>query len=88
VSGQPDRRRLRLDEQRQLPAPLKLSLSGVEEVNRNLHNLFLAVFARLGVTSLSFKLAPVRRAGLSMFEGLSETVMGFARAACQVRSLG
>jgi 5,10-methylenetetrahydromethanopterin reductase len=42
----------------------------------------------LGVTSLSFKLAPVRRPGLSMFEGLRETVMGFGRVADRVRSLG
>jgi alkanesulfonate monooxygenase SsuD/methylene tetrahydromethanopterin reductase-like flavin-dependent oxidoreductase (luciferase family) len=42
----------------------------------------------LGVTSLSFKLAPVRRPGVSMFEGLRETVLGFGRVAGQVRSLG
>jgi hypothetical protein len=42
----------------------------------------------LGVTSLSFKLAPVRRPGVSIFEGLRETVLCFARVAGRVRSLG
>jgi hypothetical protein len=52
-----------------LPFPRpKLSLSGIEEVNRHPHNLFLTVLARLRVTSLSFKLALVRRPSLHVPE--------------------
>ena len=41
----------------------------------------------MGFTSVSLKLAPVRRPGLSMFEGLRETVTAFAEVLPQVRGL-